>query len=150
MIFITLSLNEDEISQLFGKGHKQKTELEFAEHFGLEEEDKKEEEEKEEDVPINMNNIRYDIEQIPNLRKYIYPSLYPGQAYIFAIIDFFQLYTLQKKLETELKAIKTSKEKISSMEPEGYCTRFINYVSKISNGEIDLKKTKTEKQNRRG
>ena len=29
------------------------------------------------------------------------------------------------------------------MEPEGYCTRFINYVSKISNGEIVLKKAKT-------
>ena len=57
------------------------------------------------------------------------------------------MYTLQKKLETELKAIKTSKEKISSMEPEGYCTRFINYVSKISNGEIDLKRTKTVKHN---
>ena len=94
-----------------------------------------------------MQNIRYDIHQVPNLRKYIYPSLYPGQAYIFAIIDFFQLYTLQKKIETELKAIKTSKEKISSMEPEGYCTRFINYVSKISNGEIDLKKTKGTKTN---
>ena len=53
------------------------------------------------------------------------------------------MYTLQKKIETELKAIKTSKEKISSMEPEGYCTRFINYVSKISNGEIVLKKAKT-------
>ncbi len=57
------------------------------------------------------------------------------------------MYTLQKKLETELKAIKTSKEKISSMEPEGYCTRFINYVSKIRNGEIDLKRTKTVKHN---
>ena len=53
------------------------------------------------------------------------------------------MYTLQKKIETELKAIKTSKEKISSMEPEGYCTRFINYVSKISNGELVLKKAKT-------
>lgn len=149
LLVVKLSLNEDEINQLFGKGHKKRTEKEFAEHFGIEQEESKkgEEEEKEEDVVINMQNIRYDINQVPNLRKYIYPSLYPGQAYIFAIIDFFQLYTLQKKLETELKAIKTSKEKISSMEPEGYCTRFINYVSKISNGEIDLKRTKSQKKN---
>ena len=146
LLVVKLSWNEDEINQLFGKGHKKRTEKEFAEHFGIEQEetDKGEKEEKkEEDVEINMQNIRYDIHQVPNLRKYIYPSLYPGQAYIFAIIDFFQLYTLQKKIETELKAIKTSKEKISSMEPEGYCTRFINYVSKISNGEIVLKKAKT-------
>ena len=150
LLVVKLSLNEDEINQLFGKGHKKRTEKEYAEHFGVEQEDQdkeEEEEKKEEDIVINMQNIRYDIHQVPNLRKYIYPSLYPGQAYIFAIIDFFQLYTLQKKIETELKAIKTSKEKISSMEPEGYCTRFINYVSKISNGEIDLKKTKGTKTN---
>ena len=48
LLVVKLSLNEDEINQLFGKGHKKRTEKEFAEHFGIEHEvtDRGEKEEK--------------------------------------------------------------------------------------------------------
>ena len=82
-------------------------------------------------------NIRYKKNKIKPLRKYFYPSLKGDVLYIIAIIDFFQLYNLQKTLETQMKLLKKGvrKKDISSMPPEGYKDRFIEFVKNITDSE---------------
>ena len=83
--------------------------------------------------------MRFQVNQIGNLKKYIFPSLKADVAYIIAIIDFFQLYDLRKNLETQFKRFKANKRDISSVPPEEYVIRFINNLSKITNGKQLLK-----------
>lgn len=149
LLVVKLSLNKDEIVEIFGKYHKKKTEAEISlllgetsELFPKEKDEEDEEEKKEEEpnIRVNNDNIRFEISQIANLKKYIFPSLKADVAYIIAIIDFFQLYDLRKNLETQFKRFKANKNDISSVPPEEYVIRFINNLSKITNGKQLLKK----------
>ena len=145
LLVVKLSLNKDEIVEVFGKYHKKKTEAEISILLGETSEllpKDKEEEKKEEEVPdtnLNIDNVRFQVNQIGNLKKYIFPSLKADVAYIIAIIDFFQLYDLRKNLETQFKRFKADKRDISSVPPEEYVIRFINNLSKITNGKQLLK-----------
>ena len=107
-----------------------------------------EEKEKEKDGNININEnidnyngIRFKDSKIDTLRKYFFPSLKWDILYIMSIIDFFQLYNIQKNLETKYKQIaKRVKAKyISSVPPEEYKERFIQFVKKKSDSEKYLK-----------
>ena len=145
LLVVKLSLNKDEIVKVFGKYHKKKTEEEISILLGETSElfpkDKEEEKKEEEDIGTNLNidNVRFEVNQIGNLKKYIFPSLKADVAYIIAIIDFFQLYDLRKNLETQFKRFKANKRDISSVPPEEYVIRFINNLSKITNGKQLLK-----------
>ena len=145
LLVVKITVNKDESRELFGKHYRRQTEKEYTDRLGLnvsmksEEEERKEVEE-DEHSETNMENIRFDLDKVKNLRKYIYPSLYIGQAYIIAIIDFFQLYDFQKKMETGFKMIKAEKNAISSMNPNDYFSRFIAYVTNITNGKCELQR----------
>ena len=144
LLVAKISLNNEEIEELFGKDHRKNQEKYFVEMSGLimktrtitaipddDDENLKE---------IKKKKIRFKIERIEPLKKYFYPSLKGDVLYIISIIDFFQLYNLQKNLETKFKLLRArSKKAISSMPPEEYKERFIEFVSSITECEKYLK-----------
>ena len=158
LLVAKISLNNDEIEDLFGKFHRRQSEIEYFNMIGRDRESNAEKDKN--DIEINVinedikgnekneeneierpKNIRYKRDKIGPLRKYFFPSLKGDVLYIIAIIDFFQLYNLQKTLETQLKLLKTGvrKKDISSMPPEGYKDRFIEFVKSITNSEKYVK-----------
>ena len=149
LLVVKLSLNKDEIIEVFGRFHRKKTEKEISFILGEREMESKSSfsdeniDEYKDDSILNMDNVRFDVTQIGNLKKYIFPSLKADVAYIIAIIDFFQLYNLRKNLETQFKRFKANKQDISSVPPEEYVIRFINNMSKITNGKVLLQTNKS-------
>lgn len=138
LLVAKVSLNNDEMMTLLGKDHRKEVERDFLTLIG-----------KENEYPNNTNNfiqedildnngeknIRFAMDKIGNLRKYFFPSLKADVLYIISIIDFFQLYTLQKNLETKIKKIaKGAKEhEISSLPPREYKDRFVDFVNAKTN-----------------
>jgi hypothetical protein len=157
LLVAKISLNKDEVEDLFGKYHRRKTETEFFEIAGIEDESideiieiennndiegnepknpkKEESEEKKNEI------IRYKKDKLAPLRKYFFPSLKGDVLYIIAIIDFFQEYNLNKVLETKLKLLKMGVEEkdISSVNPKLYKDRFIEFVNNITDVENYVK-----------
>jgi hypothetical protein len=98
------------------------------------------------DLSINSEFITHEKEEEPDkenehnvlsfYKKYLFKSTQPNIYYIISIIDFLQLYNFQKFIESNykfyIKSRPESLEAISSVPPELYCTRFINYVKKIT------------------
>ena len=75
---------------------------------------------------------------LKHYRKHLFKSTKPGIVYIISIIDYLQLYNFKKYMETSFKIYFVSpkdSDKISSVPPEPYSTRFINYMKKISRME---------------
>lgn len=153
LLVAKISLNKDEIIDLFGDAHRRQSEIDYFNMIGKErqtntndavlevkEENNKGETDKNEEIV--KKNIRYNKDKIKPLRKYFFPSLKGDVLYIIAIIDFFQLYNIQKTLETQLKLFKkgVTKNDISSMPPEGYKERFISFVKSITDTENYIKK----------
>ena len=54
-------------------------------------------------IDFNFNELRFEDKKIECLKKYFFPSLKGDILYIISIIDFFQLYNLQKNLEKKYK-----------------------------------------------
>ena len=153
LLVAKISLNKDEIIDLFGNAHRRQSEIDYFNMMGKERQtnsndsvlDVKEENNNSEtnkNEEIVKKNIRYNRDKIKPLRKYFFPSLKGDVLYIIAIIDFFQLYNIQKTLETQLKLFKkgVTKNDISSMPPEGYKERFISFVKSITDTENYIKK----------
>ena len=146
-----ITLNKNESNLLFGREHRKNSEKDYFSMINLERQTlgiNNEEKEKEKDGNININEnidnyngIRFKDSKIDTLRKYFFPSLKWDILYIMSIIDFFQLYNIQKNLETKYKQIaKRVKAKyISSVPPEEYKERFIQFVKKKSDSEKYLK-----------
>ena len=82
-------------------------------------------------------------------KQYLFPSLIPGQAYILAIIDYFQMFNFYKYVESGLKTkFGLKKQKVSCVDPKTYSKRFINYFIKITNIKHMLKDgQKTDESN---
>jgi hypothetical protein len=73
-----------------------------------------------------FNNAKY-------YKQYVFPSLVPGQAYILAIIDYFQMFNFYKYVESTLKTrFGKEKDKISCVDPKTYSKRFINYFNSLT------------------
>ena len=152
LLVVKLSLNKDEIIEVFGRFHRKKAEREITFILGEKEMSSFSMEDSEDDKDnsiLNNDNMRFDSSQIGNLKKYIFPSLKPDVAYIIAIIDFFQLYNLRKNLETKFKLIKAKKTDISSVPPEEYVIRFINNMSKITNGRQLLQHNQSSEEEKK-
>ena len=157
LLVAKVSLNNDEIEDLFGKFHRRQSEFEYFKMAKIEREpnnndikvevnDNGDENEKlidkYHDIKNEGNkNIRYKKDKIKPLKKYFFPSLKGDVLYIIAIIDFFQLYNLQKNIETKMKLLKKGvrKEDISSMPPEGYKDRCVEFMKDITNSEKYIK-----------
>ena len=149
LLVAKISLNKDEIIDLFGNAHRRQSEIDYFNMMGKERQTisnetvlEVKEENNDDGSEVIEKNIRYKRDKIKPLRKYFFPSLKGDVLYIIAIIDFFQLYNIQKTLETQLKLFKkgVTKKDISSMPPEGYKERFISFVKSITDTENYIKK----------
>ena len=72
-------------------------------------------------------------------KQHIYPSLVPGNAYILAIIDYFQIFNFYKYVESTIKKIGTNDDSNSCVEPRTYAKRFINYFNILTDFKYMLK-----------
>ena len=158
LLVAKVSLNKYEMDELFGKYHRKNSEIDYFSMLGLtietlnnentnDEKEKDEEFENDEldnkDLKKNNNfkKVRYKKDKLEPLKKYFFPSLKGDVLYIIAIIDFFQQYNLNKVLETKFKLLKSGvKERdISSVPPEKYKDRFIEFVKSITDIENYIK-----------
>ena len=100
------------------------------------------ENEKDKLIDNGEDNIRFKEGNIGCLKKYLYPSLKGDVAYIMSIIDYFQIYNLQKNLETKYKKLKAGVQEkaISSVPPDEYKDRFIEFVKNKTDSEHYLQK----------
>ena len=155
-----ISLNNFEIKSLFGSGHRRATERQFLQMIGKEREsvratpeeegdddnieiqdeknEKGKESEKENLIEIDEEEqIRFKEGNISCLKKYLFPSLKGDVAYIMSIIGYFQIYNLQKNIETKYKKIKArvDEKAISSVPPDEYKKRFIEFVKNKTDSE---------------
>ena len=89
-------------------------------------------------------NIRFPNEDFTSLRKYFFPCLNTKFMYIISIIDFLQLYNLRKNLETKFKKIKAQIEDISSVPPELYKERYIEFCKNIVDKDFIILKIKEQ------
>ncbi len=98
-------------------------------------------EEKEEITDVDNDKIRFKEGNIASLKKYMFPSLKADIVYIMSIIDYFQIFNLQKNLENKYKKFKTGvkKEEISSIPPDEYKDRFIEFVKQKTDSEQYLR-----------
>jgi len=149
-----ISLNNDEIKSLFGRDHRKATEKQFLEMIGKvresrptnssieKEPDDNNENEKDKLIDNGEDNIRFKEGNIGCLKKYLFPSLKGDVAYIMSIIDYFQIYNLQKNLETKYKKLKAGVQEkaISSVPPDEYKDRFIEFVKNKTDSEHYLQK----------
>jgi hypothetical protein len=157
LLVAKLSLNKNEMEDLFGKNHRRQTEIEYFQMAGIkrqtlnldsnitsgnnnqifQENNKKNEKIDEETSKI----IRYKKNKLKPLKKYFFPSLKGDVLYIISIIDFFQQYNLNKSLETKFKMIikGASENEISSVPPQKYKDRFIEFIESITDIENYVK-----------
>ena len=81
-------------------------------------------------------------------KQYIYPSLVPGQAYILAIIDYFQIFNFYKYVEATFKGIGGKGNNGNScVEPRTYAKRFINYFNILTDIKFMLKVDQNNENN---
>jgi hypothetical protein len=160
LLVAKISLNKDEIEDLFGRNHRRQSERQYFEMAGMKnkiqqkeksggnnkennktDEIGENENENEEEEDNKQKIIRYKKDKLKPLKKYFFPALKGDVLYIIAIIDFLQEYNLNKTLETKFKLLKSGvKEKdISSVPPEKYKDRFIEFVQDITDTENYLK-----------
>jgi len=156
LLVAKISLNNYEINSLFGKNHRKKTEAQYLQMIGKDREtisytntireskeiNNNKEEEKEDEITNDENDkIRFKEGKIASLKKYMFPSLKGDIVYIMSIIDYFQIFNLQKNLENKYKKFKTGakKEEISSIPPDEYKDRFIEFVKRKTDSEQFLR-----------
>ena len=92
---------------------------------------------KERKVKIKENGTQFANSKY--YKQYIYPSLTPGNAYILAIIDYFQIFNFYKYVEATFKKIGSKDNGISCVEPRTYAKRFINYFNILTDIKFMLK-----------
>ena len=73
------------------------------------------------------------IYKIKHYRQYLFPSFNPETAYIFAIINYFQMFNFYKSIESGIKR-KLAKNgvAVSCVDPKTYSLRFIKYFEKLT------------------
>ena len=154
LFLVKLTLSKEQIDDLFGDEFQQIQEKEFNELM--------------EETSMTSNNvigntytfnekrfnygdihvqerkifIKENGTQFPHSKYYkqhIYPSLVPGNAYILAIIDYFQIFNFYKYVESTIKKIGTNDDSNSCVEPRTYAKRFINYFNILTDFKYMLK-----------
>jgi hypothetical protein len=130
LFVIKLKMNSDEMKLLFENNEKKIDNISNVDSYTLDVKNSIENK----DYNIN-NNINFPSHFISPLKKYLFPSLDSKYFYIICIIDYFQLYSFQKFLETQIKKMKVTKNKISSVPPNEYKERFDFFIQKITSPE---------------
>ena len=148
LLVVNIDLNPKETETLFGKNHIELMRYEYQQRMGDVIGDDNEEipqieelTEEEKDELFKKGEVRFNWKNVSGIKKHLFPTLNGNKAVILAIIDYFQEYTLNKKLETDWKRIvKGNKaENISSMPADKYIGRFLQNIVPIIKGEGLLK-----------
>ena len=132
LLVVKIKMNKSEIISLYGPDHFYNIEREIQKVKG------ESEPEKNEQLYFSTNikdDVRFKLEDVDNIKKYLFPSLSPTNVYVLAIIDFFQLYNFKKRGETCLKSFRSKKIDISSQPPKLYYDRFIINLEIITNSK---------------
>lgn len=88
------------------------------------------------------------IYNIKHYRQFLYPSLIPGNAYILAIIDYFQMFNFYKFVESGIKTkFAKDAEGVSCVDPKTYSKRFIQYFIKLTDIKQFFKDNKMDESN---
>jgi hypothetical protein len=137
LFVVKLTLNNKEIESIFGKRSSSENSIKSEEINILN---------GSQNNTINqsseVNEIFANVNEIQHYRKYLYRSLNKNIVYIISIIDYLQIYNFWKFIETKYKYNIHERpddiKALSCVPPDIYCTRFIDFVDKIT--EIDEKK----------
>jgi 1-phosphatidylinositol-4-phosphate 5-kinase len=128
LFVVKLSLNIEVIEEIFGKNFH---EIQLSNQLSSEKSI--------ENISVITDEAKianFNKKEIEHYRKYLYRSLTPNVVYIISIIDYLQIYNFYKYIETNLKMYIKNRpgkiEEISCVPPEIYCTRFIEYIKKIT------------------
>ena len=142
LLVVNIDLNLKEIETLFGRHHIERMHYEHQERMGdvdsasekLEIEELTEEEK---DEMYQKGEVRFNWRNVSRIQKHLFPTLNGNKAVILAIIDYFQVYNLNKKMERNVKKyVRGNKaENISSMTADEYMQRFLDNILPIVKGE---------------
>lgn len=129
LFVVKISLNREEIEEIFGR--RSISEGVMALEINENNSNNSSVISSESKIPIFTN-----ISELEHYKKYLFRSLNDKIVYIIAIIDYLQIYNFYKYLETNVKYFIKNRpgkvEEISCVPPEIYCSRFIEYVKKIT------------------
>lgn len=147
LLVVNIDLNPKETEMLFGRNHAELMRYEYQQRMGDiiggdNDEIPKIEEltEEEKDELFKQGEVKFNWRNVSGIKKHLFPTLNGNKAVILAIIDYFQEYTFDKKLETDWKRFKGNKaENISSMPAHEYVKRFLENILPIIKGEGLLK-----------
>ena len=155
LFLVKLTLSKDQITDLFGEEIPQIQEKEFNElmdastvkagssilsnyTFNEKKFNYGNIQVQEREVTIKENGKKFKNSKY--YKQYIYPSLIPGNAYILAVIDYFQIFNFYKYVESTLKTKFGNKDdKVSCVDPRTYAKRFINYFNVLTEIKYMLK-----------
>ena len=146
LFVVKLSLNKEESTEIFGEGIQEKIEKDYNDlitNRTIIVNNIKNKLMNDTDYTIyttntkNSINIDEENNKYKYYKKYLFPGLNIGTAYIISIIDFLQGYNFSKivenKFKTKIKGNKGDNEGgISCIEPKQYSERFINYVKHLT------------------
>jgi hypothetical protein len=174
LLVVKISLNKEEVLDLFGKYHRKQEEKEYLKlaelrpnssvngNYMVKDDifsstnsnneniiDVNTNEENNKEDKLIYDKIRYKKDKINLLKKYFFPSLKGDILYIISIIDFLQIYNLQKTLETKFKSLKPGVKvnDISCIPPKEYKDRFIELLENITNIKEYLKELNLKNNN---
>ena len=146
LFLVKLTLNKEEAKDTFGDNIIEKQNDDFIQITSSNENNKKD---------LDRNSEYYKgkgaIHDIQHYKKYLFPSLNQGTAYIISIIDYFQLFNFFKYIESNLKTKflfqKKNKNEISCVDPKSYSDRFIKYINSLTDVKQFLSNEITEVPN---
>jgi hypothetical protein len=138
LFVVKISIDKKTAHELFGKSFEEDRTKAFEEMISQSNLNSSVE------IDVTTNN-----EKFKHYRRFIFPSLKEGTAYIIAIIDFFQYYNFFKYMETKYKKIVFTRTKssysdfntsldmngtvdISCVNPKKYRKRFDLMIEKIT------------------
>jgi hypothetical protein len=143
LFVVNVDLNINEVNTLYGRGHFEAMHVEYRKRMCEVDVDDDETvdiealSDDEKDALYNAGHIRFKWRNVQRIHKHLFPSLSGNKAVILAIIDYFQVYNFNKRLETEIKHFLKGNiyENISSMPADGYVRRFLEKIIPIIKGK---------------
>ena len=143
LFVVNVDLNLNEVNTLYGRGHFEAMHFEYRKRMcelvddDDEAVDVEELTDNEKDALYNEGQVRFNWRNVKRINKHLFPGLSGNKAVILAIIDYFQVYNFNKRLETEIKHFLKGNiyESISSMPADGYVRRFLENIIPIIKGK---------------
>ena len=143
LFVVNVDLNINEVNTLYGRGHFEAMHVEYQKRmYELVDDDEEAVDvealnDNEKDALYNEGHVRFNWRNVKRINKHLFPGLSGNKAVILAIIDYFQVYNINKRLETGIKHFLKGNvyENISSMPADGYGGRFLEKIIPIIKGK---------------